>query len=89
MKKTLAILALFLFIGGITVPAVASTLDSTVVQVLRDEEPKKKTSKKESTEKCSETQKSEAKDCQQTEQKSNCNETNKKSECSKSCKGGN
>ena len=46
MKKTLAVLALALFIGGISVPAIASNYDAPAVMELRDEDPKKKAEEK-------------------------------------------
>lgn len=50
MKKTLAIIALALFIGGISVPAIAAINNTPVEITLTDDDPKKKkaeTSKKE------------------------------------------
>ena len=51
MKKTLAVLALALFIGGISVPAIASNYDAPAVMELRDEDPKKKAEEKKSEKK--------------------------------------
>ena len=42
MKKTLAILALALFIGGISVPAIAANNNNLTVISLNEEDPKKK-----------------------------------------------
>ena len=42
MKKTLAVLALALFIGGISVPAIANNNSAPALMELRDEDPKKK-----------------------------------------------
>lgn len=77
MKKVLAILALALFLGGISATAVAATVDSPVAIELGEEEKKseeKKSDKKEET-----TAKSG--DCSKS-----CEEE-KKSDCSKSCEG--
>lgn len=43
MKKALAVLALALFIGGISVPAIASNHKAMNLISLRDDDPKKKT----------------------------------------------
>ncbi len=42
MKKTLAILALALFIGGISVPVLANNNNAPTMISLQDEDPKKK-----------------------------------------------
>ena len=78
MKKTLAILALALFIGGISVPAIAASNNSFNMISLQDEDPKKKTKSEKSeakTEKSKEATKS-----------SDCSNT-KKSDCSSKCGG--
>jgi hypothetical protein len=65
MKKVLAVLALALFIGGLTVPAVAAVHnDLAVITLSDDEQPKKETTEKtsETTEKTSET-KAKSGDC--------------------------
>ena len=65
MKKVLAVLTLALFIGGITVPAVAAiNSDMAVITLSDDEQPKKETTdkKSETTEKTSET-KAKSGDC--------------------------
>lgn len=49
MKKTLAILALALFIGGIGAPAIAAVNNNLTLISLQDEDPKKKTSEKKAT----------------------------------------
>ncbi len=54
MKKTLAILALVLFIGGIGAPVIAANNSNHALISLRDEDPKKK-STSENTEKKAET----------------------------------
>jgi hypothetical protein len=65
MKKVLAVLTLALFIGGITVPAVAAiNSDMAVITLSDDEQPKKETTdkKSETAEKTSET-KAKSGDC--------------------------
>ena len=73
MKKVLAILALALFIGGISVPAVAANNNALTVISLTEDDPKK-------AEK--DTKKSEA-----TKKSSECTKTENSSECSKKCGG--
>ena len=41
MKKVLAILALAVFIGGISAPVIASSNNAPSISILADEEPKK------------------------------------------------
>jgi hypothetical protein len=48
MKKVLAVLTLALFIGGITVPAVAAISNNASVITLMEEDPAKKTTEKKS-----------------------------------------
>lgn len=71
MKKVLAILALALFIGGLSVPAIAASNNATSVIALYEEDPKKDEGEKstESTKKSS--------DCTKTEKSG--------SDCSKKC----
>lgn len=76
MKKTLAILALALFIGGISVPAIASNYNAPDVMELRDEDPKKKATKSKEAKKSAE--------CTHEEKTSDCT-SNKKSESSSTC----
>ena len=71
MKKTLAILALALFIGGISVPAIAVNNSDLTVISLNEEDPKKKVK----SEKKAETSK----------KSSDCTKTEKSSDCSKKC----
>ena len=74
MKKTLAIIALALFIGGTSATAIAATIDSPQVIELREDD-KKKAKKSE--------KKSEA-----TNKSSDCSkacETKEESDCSKKC----
>lgn len=49
MKKTLAIIALALFIGGISVPAIAAINNVPTQISLNEEDPKKKEQKAETT----------------------------------------
>ena len=46
MKKVLAVLALALFVGGITVPAVAAISNNSAVITLMEEDPATKTTEK-------------------------------------------
>jgi hypothetical protein len=71
MKKALAILALALFIGGISVPAVAVNSNSQTIIALNDDDPKKE-------EKSAEKSKADKKS-------SECTTSEKKSECKKTC----
>ncbi len=83
MKKTLAILALALFIGGISVPVLANNNNAPTVITLQDEDPKKKADgekKEKKAEKSKEATKSS--DCT-TEKKSDCASEKKSSDCSK------
>jgi hypothetical protein len=73
MKKVLAVLALALFLGGISAPVTAATSDHAAQIVLAEEEPKKDTKKAEKSEKSTE----KSSDCS-----SSC-EGKKKSDCSK------
>ena len=78
MKKVLAILALALFIGGISAPVIAANSNALTVIALHVDDPKKKetTTEKKSTEA---TKKSS--ECS-GEKKSDCS-TEKKSDCKK------
>ena len=63
MKKVLAILALAMFIGGITVPAVAAiNSDLTVITLTEDDPAQKETTTEKTTEKTAET-KTKSGDC--------------------------
>lgn len=93
MKKLLAIIALALFIGGIAAPVVAASLNVNVAVELRDDDPKKKTTKKATAEKSTSTEKASTEGCSETKEASKkeaskCGEATKKSDCSKSCGGG-
>jgi hypothetical protein len=75
MKKTLAILALALFFGGLSVPVIASSNNVVTPITQREEDPKKKETKAEG-------QKA---DASKEATKSDGCTTEKKSECSKKC----
>ena len=82
MKKLLAILALALFIGGISVPAIAADNHTVTVITLNEEDPKKEET---STTKDSEA-KAETKKAENTKKSSDCTKTEKsESNCSKKC----
>jgi len=86
MKKTLAILALALFIGGISVPVIAATNYAHNVISLQDDDPKKKAkSKKSEAKKETSKEATKSSDCS-GEQKSDCS-GEKKSDCSSKCGG--
>ena len=71
MKKVLAILALALFIGGVSVPAIAVNSNALTVIALQEEDPKTDDSEKKA---------------ETTEKSSECTTTEKsESECSKKC----
>ena len=78
MKKTLAILALALFIGGISVPAIAASNDTVNLITLQDDDPKKK----------AKSEKSEAttKKSKEATKSSDCSKA-KESDCSSKCGG--
>ena len=76
MKKTLAILTLALFIGGISVPAIAVSNNALTIISLQDEDPKKM----EKSEKKAETSKEATKS-------GDCSSEKKSSDCSSKCEG--
>jgi len=78
MKKTLAILALALFIGGMSAPAIAASNSTLTLISLQEDDPKKK-SKSEKAEKKAEKSKEATKngDCS----------GEKRSDCSSKCGG--
>ena len=76
MKKTLAILTLALFIGGISVPAIAANNNALTIISLQEEDPKKK----EKSEKKAETSKEATKS-------GDCSTEKKSSDCSSKCEG--
>lgn len=86
MKKTLAILALALFIGGLSVPVIASNYDSQTLMELRDEDPKKIV-EGEKTEKKAETSKEATKsgDCTHEKKASDCSSEAKPAKSSGGC----
>lgn len=73
MKKTLAILALALFIGGISVPVIAATNNAMTIISLNEDDPKKK-GDGEKTEKSAEksTAATKSGDCAPKEKSSDC-----------------
>jgi len=85
MKKVLAILALALFIGGISAPVIAANSNALTVIALNEEDPKKKETKTEksteATEKSTEATKKSS-DCSGEKKSSDCS-TEKKSDCKK------
>jgi hypothetical protein len=89
MKKVLAVLALALFIGGITVPAVAAiSSDMTVITLSDDEQPKKETTEKKSETKkksgdCSDHEKAEAPKKSAEKKSSDCDAPAEKSQTAK------
>ena len=76
MKKTLAILTLALFIGGISVPAIAASNNALTIISLQDEDPKKKEKSEKKTETSKEATKS-----------GDCSSEKKSSDCSSKCEG--
>ena len=85
MKKVLAILALALFIGGISAPVIAANSNALTVIALNDEDPKEKEKKseksKEATKKSSDCSGEKSSECC-GEKKSDCS-GEKKSDCKK------
>ena len=78
MKKTLAILALALFIGGISAPVIANNSNALTMISLHEDDPKKKEKK---AEKSKEATKSS--DCATEKKSSDCSSEKKSSDCSK------
>jgi hypothetical protein len=76
MKKTLAILALVAFLGGIGAPAFANENASLSAIELADKDPKKKETKKEKTEKKSS-------DCTSEKKSGDCTSEKKSGDCKK------
>jgi hypothetical protein len=76
MKKILAMIALALFLGGISASAVAASYSSTSTVVLSEDEKKGEDNK-------------EAKKSEATSKSGECTKTGeaKKSDCSKTCEG--
>ncbi len=79
MKKVLAILALALFIGGISAPVIAANSNALTVIALNEDDPKKKDAK---TEKKSTEATKKSSDCSSEKKSSDCS-TEKKSDCKK------
>ena len=80
MKKVLAILALALFIGGISAPVIATNSNALTVIALNEEDPPKKEEPK--TEKKSTEATKKSSDCSSEKKSSDCS-TEKKSDCKK------
>jgi len=78
MKKTLAILALALFIGGISVPVIANNYESQTLISLQDDDPKKKAEGEKKAKK--------AKKSKEAAKSGDCSQE-KKSDCSSKCGG--
>ena len=83
MKKTLAILALALFIGGISVPAIAANSNTLTLISLQDEDPKKKPEGEKKAEKSKEATKSG--DCSSEKKASDCSSEKKTAKASGGC----
>ena len=81
MKKTLAILAIALFIGGISAPVIANNSNALTMISLQDEDPKKK-AEGEKTEKKAETSKEATKSGDCSSEKT-ATTAKKSSDCSK------
>ncbi len=87
MKKTLAILALALFIGGISAPVIASGHSALTLISLQEDDPKKKSKSKKSENKADKSTKAtKSGDCS-NQKKSDCS-SEKRSDCSSKCGGG-
>ena len=83
MKKTLAILALALFIGGISVPAIAANSNALTLISLQDDDPKKKAEGEKKAEKSKEATKSG--DCSKEKKSSDCTSEKKTAKSSGGC----
>lgn len=81
MKKTLAILSLVVFLGGMSAPIFANNNSSVVKTELADKDPKKKKTKK-AAKKAEEAKKAEAE-----KKASDCSSKAKTSDCAKTCSG--
>jgi len=81
MKKTLAILALALFIGGISVPAIAASNTNLTLISLQEDDPKKKEKKAEKKEATSK-KATKSGDCSSEKKAEDCS-SEKKADCSK------
>ena len=75
MKKTLAILALALFIGGISAPVIAANTNAPATISLQEDDPKKKEKKAKKSQEAAE------------KKSSDCTTEKKSSDCSKKCEG--
>ena len=79
MKKTLAILALALFIGGISVPVIAASNNALTLISLQDDDPKKKAEGEKSEKK--------AEKSKEATKSGDCSSEKKSSDCSSKCEG--
>jgi uncharacterized protein YxeA len=83
MKKVLAILALALFIGGISAPVIAANSNALTVIALNEEDPKKKdTNTEKSTEATEKSTEATEKSTEATKKSSDCSGEKKSSDCS-------
>ena len=83
MKKVLAILALALFIGGISAPVIAANSNAATVIALAEDDPKKEDpKKKEASKETSKEATTKSSDCAAEKKSSDCS-TEKKSDCKK------
>ena len=88
MKKTLAILALALFIGGISAPVIASNSNALTLISLQEEDPKKKATEKEGEKKATTTKEAtKSADCSHEKKSADCSHETK-SESASEKKGG-
>jgi len=79
MKKTLAILALALFLGGISTPVIANNSNAFTLISLNDDDPKKKVE--------GEKKEKKAKKSKEATKSGDCSEVKKSSDCSSKCGG--
>ena len=77
MKKTLAILALALFIGGISAPVIANNSNALTLISLQEDDPKKAKGEKSEKEAATSKEATKSEDCSKE----------KKSDCSSKCEG--
>ena len=81
MKKTLAILALALFIGGISAPVIAASNSALTLISLQEDDPKKKSKGEKAENKGEKTKKT-----KKTTKSGDCS-SEKRSDCSSKCGG--
>jgi hypothetical protein len=86
MKKTLAILALALFIGGISVPAIAVNSNTLTLISLQDEDPKKKAEGEKSEKKATSSKEAtKSGDCSSEKKAADCSNEKKTAKASGGC----